>query len=282
MITNGRSGPITSGCSSGASRSAIALRSSVARIGVVAGAFPARLAGRRAGARSRRRRRRRSAARSRVPRAPRRRACGARRRRRAPPRACRRERPRPAFRRSVHDRVGGASRVRRRRRRAECRGSRPGALLPEEVEQRGYLPESDRPRRRSELEFYRFAVPPRLRRPATANRLRIIGGRFRGRVVRFPAGAGLRPTPDRVRETLVQLAGAGPRGADDARPLRGQRRAVARGAVARRGAGGGGRARSAARPRARRHGAGRSGRRASRRATADAKAWLAGERGAST
>ena len=35
-----------------------------------------------------------------------------------------------------------------------------------------------------------------------ANRVRIIGGAFRRRVVRFPPVQGLRPTPDRVRETL--------------------------------------------------------------------------------
>ena len=43
--------------------------------------------------------------------------------------------------------------------------------------------------------------------PAAANRVRIIGGRFRGRVIRFPAAAGLRPTPDRVRETLFNWLG---------------------------------------------------------------------------
>jgi 16S rRNA (guanine(966)-N(2))-methyltransferase RsmD len=43
--------------------------------------------------------------------------------------------------------------------------------------------------------------------PAPANRVRIIGGRLRGRVVRFPAEAGLRPTPDRVRETLFNWLG---------------------------------------------------------------------------
>ena len=43
--------------------------------------------------------------------------------------------------------------------------------------------------------------------PAPANRVRIIGGRFRGRVIRFPAAAGLRPTPDRVRETLFNWLG---------------------------------------------------------------------------
>src|SRR4051812_7293466 len=32
--------------------------------------------------------------------------------------------------------------------------------------------------------------------------LRIVGGRHRGRRVRFPAGVDIRPTPDRVRETL--------------------------------------------------------------------------------
>jgi len=38
-------------------------------------------------------------------------------------------------------------------------------------------------------------------------RVRIIGGRFRGRVIRFPRGAELRPTPDRVRETLFNWLG---------------------------------------------------------------------------
>lgn len=36
----------------------------------------------------------------------------------------------------------------------------------------------------------------------TANQLRLIGGRFRGRRLPFPDQPGLRPTPDRVRETL--------------------------------------------------------------------------------
>lgn len=38
--------------------------------------------------------------------------------------------------------------------------------------------------------------------PEQANRVRIIGGQWRGRRLSFPAVAGLRPTPDRVRETL--------------------------------------------------------------------------------
>ncbi len=39
-------------------------------------------------------------------------------------------------------------------------------------------------------------------RPAALSELRIIGGRWRGRRIAFHAIAGVRPTPDRVRETL--------------------------------------------------------------------------------
>jgi 16S rRNA (guanine966-N2)-methyltransferase len=42
---------------------------------------------------------------------------------------------------------------------------------------------------------------------APANRLRIIGGSYRGRVIRIPLAADLRPTPDRVRETLFNWLG---------------------------------------------------------------------------
>lgn len=38
--------------------------------------------------------------------------------------------------------------------------------------------------------------------PRQSNQLRIIGGQWRGRKLRFADGRGLRPTPDRVRETL--------------------------------------------------------------------------------
>jgi 16S rRNA (guanine966-N2)-methyltransferase len=38
--------------------------------------------------------------------------------------------------------------------------------------------------------------------PAGLNSVRIIGGSWRGRRVHFPDSPGLRPTPDRVRETL--------------------------------------------------------------------------------
>jgi 16S rRNA (guanine(966)-N(2))-methyltransferase RsmD len=40
-----------------------------------------------------------------------------------------------------------------------------------------------------------------------ANSIRIIGGRWRGRRLRFPNAAALRPTPDRVRETLFNWLG---------------------------------------------------------------------------
>ncbi|MDR1349932.1 MAG: 16S rRNA (guanine(966)-N(2))-methyltransferase RsmD [Zoogloeaceae bacterium] len=39
------------------------------------------------------------------------------------------------------------------------------------------------------------------------NSLRIIGGQWRRQLVRFPDSAGLRPTPDRVRETLFNWLG---------------------------------------------------------------------------
>jgi 16S rRNA (guanine966-N2)-methyltransferase len=43
------------------------------------------------------------------------------------------------------------------------------------------------------------------------NTLRIIGGEWRGRRIRFPGKGGIRPTPDRVRETLFNwLAAAVP------------------------------------------------------------------------
>jgi 16S rRNA (guanine(966)-N(2))-methyltransferase RsmD len=41
----------------------------------------------------------------------------------------------------------------------------------------------------------------------TKNRVRIIGGQWRSRLITFPARADLRPTPDRVRETLFNWLG---------------------------------------------------------------------------
>jgi len=43
--------------------------------------------------------------------------------------------------------------------------------------------------------------------------LRIIGGTWRGRKWRFPEGADIRPTPDRVRETLFNWLGGRTQGA---------------------------------------------------------------------
>ena len=43
--------------------------------------------------------------------------------------------------------------------------------------------------------------------PRRPNRVRIIGGSWRSRVVTFPDVPGLRPTPDRVRETLFNWLG---------------------------------------------------------------------------
>lgn len=40
------------------------------------------------------------------------------------------------------------------------------------------------------------------RPPAEQNSVQVIGGRWRGRRIRFPDGEGLRPTPARLRETL--------------------------------------------------------------------------------
>jgi len=48
---------------------------------------------------------------------------------------------------------------------------------------------------------------------AASNQVRIIAGSHRGRKLRFLPGAGLRPTPDRVRETLFNWLGADVRGA---------------------------------------------------------------------
>lgn len=40
-----------------------------------------------------------------------------------------------------------------------------------------------------------------------SNKVRIIGGAWRSRIINFPTQAGLRPTPDRVRETLFNWLG---------------------------------------------------------------------------
>jgi 16S rRNA (guanine966-N2)-methyltransferase len=45
-------------------------------------------------------------------------------------------------------------------------------------------------------------MSPKQHNSKTTNQLRIIGGQWRGRKLSFPTHEGLRPTPDRVRETL--------------------------------------------------------------------------------
>jgi len=44
-------------------------------------------------------------------------------------------------------------------------------------------------------------------RAGARNRVRIVGGQWRSRVLHFPDVEGLRPTPDRVRETLFNWLG---------------------------------------------------------------------------
>ena len=44
-------------------------------------------------------------------------------------------------------------------------------------------------------------------RQGKANQVRIIGGAYRRRMLSFPDQAGLRPTPDRVRETVFNWLG---------------------------------------------------------------------------
>ena len=50
-------------------------------------------------------------------------------------------------------------------------------------------------------------MPSHPQRSATPNQVRIIGGRWRSRIIRFSPTTGLRPTPDRVRETLFNWLG---------------------------------------------------------------------------
>jgi 16S rRNA (guanine966-N2)-methyltransferase len=44
-------------------------------------------------------------------------------------------------------------------------------------------------------------------RMTAANRVRIIGGKWRSRILKFPPAGELRPTPDRVRETVFNWLG---------------------------------------------------------------------------
>lgn len=51
------------------------------------------------------------------------------------------------------------------------------------------------------------AAAGRQRNTGARNRVRIIAGKWRSRIVRFPDAALVRPTPDRVRETLFNWLG---------------------------------------------------------------------------
>jgi 16S rRNA (guanine966-N2)-methyltransferase len=51
------------------------------------------------------------------------------------------------------------------------------------------------------------AAANRQRNSGARNQVRIIGGKFRSRIVRFPDACPVRPTPDRVRETLFNWLG---------------------------------------------------------------------------
>ena len=55
--------------------------------------------------------------------------------------------------------------------------------------------------------------PVPVKRAGRSRQLRIIGGTWRGRKLRFPAGSAIRPTPDRVRETLFNWLGRAVSGA---------------------------------------------------------------------
>ncbi|MFP4252163.1 MAG: 16S rRNA (guanine(966)-N(2))-methyltransferase RsmD [Guyparkeria sp.] len=50
---------------------------------------------------------------------------------------------------------------------------------------------------------------PKGRNPARGEQVRVIGGDWRSRRLRFPPARDLRPTPDRVRETLFNWLGQG-------------------------------------------------------------------------
>jgi 16S rRNA (guanine966-N2)-methyltransferase len=57
------------------------------------------------------------------------------------------------------------------------------------------------------VNILRYDRPTMTALPSGRNRVRIIAGKWRSRIVKFPAAAQLRPTPDRVRETLFNWLG---------------------------------------------------------------------------
>lgn len=76
-------------------------------------------------------------------------------------------------------------------------------------------------RRAGKLEFYPFACGTSLAVVTTPHRIRIIGGVHRGRQIPVVAAPGLRPTPDRVRETLFNWLGQDLSGATTLEPYAG-------------------------------------------------------------
>jgi len=66
------------------------------------------------------------------------------------------------------------------------------------------------------------------------NQVRIGGGEMRSRIITFPDAEGLRPTPDRVRETLFNWLGQTLYGRSCLDLFAGRRRAGFRGRLARR------------------------------------------------
>ena len=173
MITNGRAAPITSGCFERPEQV------DDARPPAPTGdRRPRRRAssvtsGRPADAPWRRRRRRRRAAPSSSSSSA---ASSSLRRANTPvsaPASLSRDSPSPDFSRSVHERCDSAGAPRR--------------LLLEQIEQRRHRG-GNATRDAAKLEFYRFPSPPLLvlRVAPNAHRVRIIGGRYRGRVIRFP------------------------------------------------------------------------------------------------
>src|SRR5689334_7630804 len=73
-------------------------------------------------------------------------------------------------------------------------------MRPPERQRRNSLDHPGKTRRRTTSATAKTQGPAR---PASqARMLRIIGGKWRGRKLRFPPSPEIRPTPDRVRETL--------------------------------------------------------------------------------
>jgi 16S rRNA (guanine966-N2)-methyltransferase len=106
----------------------------------------------------------------------------------------------------------GRERSERHTQRADRSDERRGALVVMRKQRRSLRPQSNG---RQAITPRRSPPPHTAEReaPAGPHRLRIIGGAWRGRRLTFPAHAGIRPTPDRVRETLFNWLAPRIRGA---------------------------------------------------------------------